>query len=343
MASDVKAGTTTFEDVAGAEASLDPDMLREMYETMLLARAVDERMWLLNRAGQAPFAVSGQGHEGAQAGMAFALDVNKDWLVPYYRDLTMCLRFGLTARDHMLSMLARADDPSSGGRQMPGHFSSRERRILSGSSPIATQIPHATGIAFAAKVRGEDTVVVTSFGDGATSQGDFHEGVNFATIYDLAVVFLCQNNEYAISVPLSKQMGVERVSDRAKGYGMPGITVNGLDAIEVYLAAREAVDRARRGEGPTLIEAMVRRFQPHSSDDDDRTYRPADELEHMRSSGPLRVTGKRLRDMGVIDDAWEEAAAERVKAAVNDATEFAEQAALPDPATLGRHVFYEAE
>src|SRR5690606_36204162 len=146
----VKSGTTTLEDVSGAEASLDPDMLREMYEMMLLARAVDERMWLLNRAGQAPFAVSGQGHEGAQAGMAFALDPTKDWLVPYYRDITMSMRFGLTARDLMLAMLARAEDPASGGRQMPGHFGSRERRILSGSSPIATQIPHATGIAFAA-------------------------------------------------------------------------------------------------------------------------------------------------------------------------------------------------
>lgn len=336
-------GVSPATEFAGQEQDLDADLLREMFETMLLARAVDERMWLLNRGGQAPFAVSGQGHEAAQAGMVYALDRQKDWIVPYYRDLTMALGFGMTAEEQLLALFARASDPASGGRQMPNHFGSRERRILSGSSPIATQIPHATGIAFAAKARGEDTVTLVSFGDGATSQGDFHEALNFATIYDLGVIFLCQNNEYAISVPLKLQMGVERVADRAAGYGIPGVRVNGLDAVEVYQAAVEAVDRARRGEGPTLIEAMVRRFHPHSSDDDDRTYRPAEELEHLRDQGPIRVTGDRLRELGVIDDEWEEEAKERVKRVVNEATEAAESAPLPDPSTLTKHVFAEPE
>ena len=151
------------------DVGLTHEQLREMYELMLLARALDERMWLLNRAGQAPFAVSGQGHEAAQAGTGFALDPSKDWLAPYYRDLTMALRFGVTPRDVMLHMLSRAADPNSGGRQMPGHYSSRKRRIFTGSSPIATQLPQAAGIAFAAKMRGEDSVVVTGFGDGATN------------------------------------------------------------------------------------------------------------------------------------------------------------------------------
>lgn len=333
-------GVTAVEDAA---AALDHGLLRSMYETMLLARAVDERMWLLNRGGKAPFAVSGQGHEAAQAGMVYALDREKDWIVPYYRDLATALGFGMTAEEALLALFARAADPASGGRQMPNHFGSRKLRILSGSSPIATQIPHATGIAFAAKARGEDTVTLTCFGDGATSHGDFHEAVNFATVYDLAVVFFCQNNEYAISVPTRLQMGVENVADRAAGYGIPGIRVNGLDAVEVFLAAQEAVDRARRGEGPTLIEAMVRRFHPHSSDDDDRTYRPAEELEHLRDDGPIRTTGLRLQELGVIDDEWEEQAKERIKQQVNEATEAAEESPLPDPETVGRYVYYEGE
>jgi 2-oxoisovalerate dehydrogenase E1 component alpha subunit len=312
-----------------------------MFETMLLARAVDERMWQMNRAGQAPFAVSGQGHEAAQAGMAAALDTTRDWLVPYYRDVTLSIAFGLTPTDILMSQLSRAGDPTSGGRQMPNHFSARDRRILSGSSVIATQLPHATGIAFAAKARGEDTVTLTCFGEGATSEGDFHEAMNFASIYDLAVIFFCQNNEYAISVPTRLQMGVERVADRAAGYGFPGVRVNGLDAIEVYLEARKAVERARRGEGPTLIEAMVRRFNPHSSDDDDRTYRPAEELENLRKDGPIRTTGVRLRSLGIIDDDWEQAAKERIRALVNEATAAAEAAPLPAPETFAKHVYFE--
>lgn len=323
------------------DIDLSHEQLREMFELMLLARALDERMWLLNRAGQAPFAVSGQGHEAAQAGAGFALDPSKDWAAPYYRDLTMSLRFGITPRDIMLHMLARDADPNSGGRQMPGHFSSRKHRVLSASSPIATQLPHAAGIAYAAKMRGEDTVTITGFGDGATSEGDFHEALNFASIYKLGVIFLCQNNGYAISVPQSKQMAVERVADYALGYNMPGVRVNGLDAVEVYQAAREAVDRARRGEGPTLIEAMVIRKTPHSSDDDDRTYRPPEELEELRASGPLRVTRSRLQDMGAISDSWEEMAHERIKNIINEATEYAEQSPLPDGSTFADRVYAE--
>lgn len=334
-------GVTTFEAPSNAEEGLDPDLMRQMLETMLIARAVDERMWILNRSGQAPFAISGQGQEAAQAGLAYALDRDKDWLVPYYRDAALVLGFGMTAKDLMLGMLARADDPASGGRQMPNHFGHKDLRILSGSSPIATQIPHATGIAYASQLRGEDVVTAVSFGEGATSEGDFQEALNFAVIHQLPVVFFCQNNGYAISVPNKLQMGVEHVADRAKGNNLPGVRVNGLDAVETYLACVEAVDRARRGDGPTLIEAVVRRFNPHSSDDDDRTYRSKDELDHLRDDGPIRATTQRLREMGVVDDEWEADAKERVKALVNQAHEEAEQADLPDPSTLAKHVYAE--
>lgn len=323
------------------DVDLTHEQLRDMYELMMLARALDERCWLLNRAGQAPFAVSGQGHEGAQAGAGFALDPSKDWLAPYYRDLTLAIRFGTTPRDVMLHMLARAEDPNSGGRQMPGHYSSRKRHILTASSPIATQIVHATGIAYAAKLRGEDSVTITGFGDGATSEGDFHEAMNFASIYNLGVIFLCQNNGYAISVPQAKQMAVDNVADYAAGYNVPGVTVDGLDAVAVYAVAKEAVDRARRGEGPTLIEALVKRKTPHSSDDDDRTYRSLEELEDLRATGPLRTTRARLFDMGAITEEWENEAKERVKQQVNEATDYAEQAPLPDASTFADHVYAE--
>jgi len=326
----------------GDEADLDPQIMRTMYTNMLLARAVDERMWQMNRMGQAPFAVSGQGHEAAQGGMAAALDTSRDWLVPYYRDVTLSLAFGLTPQDILMAQLSRADDPTSGGRQMPNHFSSRELRILSGSSVIATQIPHATGIAFASKARGEDAVTVTCFGEGATSEGDFHEAMNFATIYDLPIIFFCQNNEYAISVPTRLQMGVERVADRALGYNMPGVRVDGMDAVEVYLTARDAVARARAGDGPTLIEATVRRYHPHSSDDDDSTYRPETELTTLRDNGPIRTTGARLKQLGIIDDEWEETTLADIGKRVNEATDAAEAASLPSGETYSRHVYAES-
>lgn len=337
MASNGSGGAATVSrDVVG---DLSHDDLRRMYETMVLARQLDERMWLLNRAGRAPFVISVQGHEAAQVGMGYALDPSKDWLFPYYRDLALVLHFGHTARDAMLSLLGRADEPNSGGRQMPGHYGSRKHHFYTGSSPVGTQIAQAPGFALAAKIRGEDTVVVTSIGEGGTSQGDFHEGLNWASVHKLGVIFFVQNNHYAISVPMDKEMAVKTVAERAAAYGMPGVRVDGADAVEVYLAAREAVARARRGEGPTLFEAVVNRMMPHSSDDDDRFYRSREEVQAYKERDPVAVTGRRLRELGALDDEQEAEILARVKAAVNDATDFAEQAALPDPSEAFKHVY----
>lgn len=325
-----------------AAVDLSHDELRRMFETMLLARSLDERMWLLNRAGRAPFVISCQGHEAAQVGVGFALDPSKDWLVPYYRDLALVLHFGYTARDAMLGLLSRAEEPSSGGRQMPGHYGSRSRHIVTASSPVGTQIAQAPGIALAAKIRGEDTVVVTSIGEGGTAQGDFHEGLNWASIYKLGVIFLVQNNHYAISVPMEKEMAVKTVGERAAAYGMAGVTVDGSDAVEVYLRAKEAVERGRRGEGPTLFEAVVDRLTPHSSDDDDRFYRSREEVQSYRERDPIVVTANRLREMGALNDEQEAEIRERVKAQVNDATDYAENAPSPDPSEAFKHVYAES-
>jgi 2-oxoisovalerate dehydrogenase E1 component alpha subunit len=339
MASNGSGGTATISrDVA---VDLSHEDMRRMFETMLLARSLDERMWLMNRAGRAPFVISVQGHEAAQVGMGFALDPAKDWLFPYYRDLALVLHFGHTARDAMLSLLARAEEPNSGARQMPGHYGSRKHHIFTTSSPVGTQIAQAPGFALAARIRGEDTVVVTSIGEGGTAEGDFHEGLNWASIHKLGVIFFVQNNHYAISVPMNKQMAVTSVADRAAAYAMASVRVDASDAIDVYVAAKEAVARARRGEGPTLFEAVVNRMTPHSSDDDDRFYRSREEVQSYREKDPILVTANRLRELGAMNDEQEAEIRARVKAQVNDATEYAENAAPPDPSEAFKHVYAE--
>src|SRR6478672_1133786 len=198
-----------------SKLDLSDELVLEMYEMMLLARRIDERMWLLNRAGKIPFVVSCQGQEAAQVGAAYALDLDHDYVLPYYRDLGVVLAFGMTTKEIMLSAFAKAEDPNSGGRQMPGHFGQKKNRIVTGSSPVTTQVPHAVGIALAARMAGEDVVSFVTFGEGSSNQGDFHEGANFASVHQLPVIFMCENNKYAISVPISKQVACENISDRA--------------------------------------------------------------------------------------------------------------------------------
>lgn len=340
---DIGAGTITaaVAPPSAGDAGLTRETLREMYTFVSLARALDERIWQLNRSGKAPFVVSGQGHEAAQVGAAFALDRAKDIVYPYYRDLALCLVFGLTARDVLMGVLARADDAVSGARQMPAHYGSAKLRIISGSSVVGTQIPQATGTAYAAKLRGTGQVTLVAFGEGATSEGDFHEACNFAGIHKLPVIFFCENNRYAISVPQDKQVAIDNVADRAAGYGFPGGVVDGTDLLSVYAVVKDAADRARRGEGATLVEAKLYRFNPHSSDDDDRFYRSADEVKAWRSHDPLVRFETRLRELGVLDDASAAEISARVKQEVNAATEAAEQAPLPDPATFDRYVYAE--
>lgn len=311
----------------------------EMYRYMLLARKVDERMWVLNRAGKIPFVISCQGHEGVQVGAAFALDRQKDWLCPYYRDHGMVLVLGQTAQDEMLSAFAKKEDPNSGGRQMPGHFGDKRYRILSGSSPVTTQVLHAAGIAYAGKLEKKDFVVLTSCGDGSSNQGDWHEACNFAGLLKLPVIFLVENNQYAISVPLHKQLAGGDISLRAQGYGFPGVKVDGNNPLEVYKVVKEAVDRARRGEGPTLIEAIVNRLVPHSSDDDDRSYRSKDELDEMKKNDPLDLYRKYLVDHKLLTEEQEQQMLEKIKKEINEATEYAEKAPYPSPEETYTHVF----
>lgn len=323
------------------QLGLTDEQVLEMYRYMLLARKVDERMWLLNRAGKIPFVISCQGQEAIQVGAAFALDRKRDWLCPYYRDLGMMLVFGQSARDQMLSAFAKADDPNSGGRQMPGHFGDSRFRIVSGSSPVTTQLLHAVGVALASKMENEDLVTLTTFGEGSSNQGDFHEGLNFAGVHNLPVIFMCENNQYAISVPVEKQLAGGSVAARAHGYGFPGVQVDGNDPLKVYEAVKEATERARRGDGPTLIEAVSYRLVPHSSDDDDRSYRTAEEVEEARKKDSLVLFKKYLQETGLLSDKQDEELNKEIAKEVDEATEYAEQAAYPDPSETYTHVYGE--
>lgn len=320
---------------------LDADRLLAMYRQMVLARAVDRRMWVLNRQGKAPFVISGQGHEAIQVAAANAMRSGQDWLVPYYRDLPFCLALGMTPREFLLSVYARAEDPNSGGRQMPSHFGLARHRIVTTSSVVGTQIVHAAGLAYASKVQGLDEVAVTCIGEGGTSQGDWHEALNWAGVHRLPFICIVQDNDYAISVPHRLQMGVDSVAQRAEGYGIAGVTVDGGDLLASYEVMRTAVERARAGDGATLVSAKVARFTSHSSDDDQRRYRPQAELEALLRRDPIERFRGYLLDEGLIDEDADELIQQESTAEVDEAVVYAENAPSPRPEDALLHVFAE--
>lgn len=319
--------------------SLGAEQVRTMYYYMVLSRELDRRIWVLNRQGKSAFVISGQGQEGVQVAAAMALDPSVDWIAPYYRDMAMVMAFGMTAREVMLGQMGRAADPSSGGRQMPSHFGHAEKHILTGSSPVATQVVHAVGIAWAMKLKGDQAVVLTSLGEGSTNQGEFHEALNFAAVHRVPVIILVENNGYSISVPQDREMAIRDVAVRAQGYGIPGVVVQGSDPLEVYQVVAQARVRAAAGDGPTLVEAKTHRFTAHSSDDDDRSYRTREQLaEELRDDAIIRFR-EWLEKAKLWDKEREDALTVRVRHEVDDATDFAEAAELPSAATIYDHVY----
>ena len=314
-----------------------------MYRAMLLARMVDERGVILNRQGRLHFIVSTQGHEAAQVGVAFAMRPGQDYLLSYYRSAPMVLALGMPPRDVFLNLFGRSADPSGGGTNVPGQFGSPDLRIVSTSNVIATHILHAVGVAMAVKYRREPAVAVTSFGDGTTSAGALHEALNWAGVHRLPVVFVCENNGYAVSVPQHLQMPIRDVADRAAGYGMPGVVVDGTDVLAVFEAARAAIERARAGDGPTLLELKVERLLAHSSSDDDTRYRPTEELERARQQrDPVKIFRQRLLADGLLDEQQDERLRAEISAEVEAAADEAEQSPPAPPEEALRHVYAEA-
>jgi 2-oxoisovalerate dehydrogenase E1 component alpha subunit len=259
----------------------------QLHRWMCMAKALDDRMHILVKQGRAPFVGSSRGHEGIQVASTAAIGAD-DWLVPHYRGLANALVRGLTMREWMLAVFAKAGDPLSAGRNIPGGcYSYHKLKIAPVSQVVASWIPKAAGIAYAAKLQKQDAVVLCTFGDGATSQGEFHEGVNFAAVHRLPVVFVCENNSYAISVPIRLQTANPNIADRAAGYGIPGVTVDGTDVPACYAAAKDAVSRARSGDGPTLIDAKIWRINSHTSEDNQTKYRSKEEMEEAARHDPI--------------------------------------------------------
>jgi pyruvate dehydrogenase E1 component alpha subunit len=296
-----------------------------LYRWMLLNRALDERMVTLQRQGRIGFYIGSIGEEATVFGAAAAM-AEQDWLFPCYREHGAALLRGMPLATFMCDLLGNAGDLMK-GRQMPCHEAWRPGRYTSISSPIATQIPHAVGAAWAARLKGDDMVALTWFGEGATSAADFHTGLNFASVRKVPVVFVCRNNGWAISVPRERQTGSETIAQKAIAYGMRGERVDGNDLLAVHAAVSAARARAAAGEGPTLVECVTYRLEGHSTSDDPRAYRPAELVAPWKEKEPILRTRRYLEARGALDAAADARLAEEVRAEIQRA--LAEAEALP--------------
>ncbi len=282
---------------------LGDDAVRSLYRWMVLGRALDERMVTLQRQGRIGFYIGASGEEATVVGAVAAAE-ERDWIFPCYREHVGALMRGMPLRSFLYGLLGNADDPMK-GRQMPCHEAWSPGRFASISSPIATQIPHAVGAAWAARLKGDDMVSLVFFGDGATSAADFHTGLNFAAVRRVPVVFVCRNNGWAISLPLELQTASETIAQKAWAYGMRAERVDGNDLLAVHAATRRARSCAAAGEGPTLLECVTYRMEGHSTSDDPRAYRPDSLLEPWRRRDPVQRIRKYLLRRGALDEAAE--------------------------------------
>jgi pyruvate dehydrogenase E1 component alpha subunit len=326
-----------------ADPARDPRLAQSlvvrMYECMLRARIIDERMLMLQRQGRVGFHVGYRGEEAAIVASAAALR-DTDWIFPCYREQAALFWRGFPLEKYLDNMFGNEADTVK-GRQMPDHVVSKAHRYASVSSPIGTQISQAVGLAWAAKIRREDVVAASYFGDGATSSPDFHTGLNFAGVQRAPVVFLCRNNRWAISTPPEKQTASESIAGKAVAYGIKGVRCDGNDALAVYSTVREAVERASRGEGPTLVELMTYRLGSHSSSDDAKVYRPDDELEHHTKLDPLARLRQHLERLSAWSERDEAHLTSQVDAELKQAIERSEQKGPPALDTVFDDVYRE--
>ena len=337
--------TTQAADANGARAKsrlpkgLKNADLVDYYTRLIQVRSIDERIWALNRQGKVPIAASAQGHEAAQLGSLLAAEKDGDcFLFPYYRDLALKVAAGLTPVQTMMSFMGKAGDPYSNGRQFPLQGADLPNKIIQISNVVAAGLTQAVGYALGCRMAGEKTVVLVYFGDGATSQGETHEAMNFASIHKLPVIFICENNRYAISTPKTSQMAIEEFSDRASSYGFPGITVDGMDLVSCYEATREAITHAR-SQGPVLLEMLVERFMSHTTDDDDRRYRPEGEVERARERDPVVTLARTLIDEKILTQKQVDAIAAAALKATDEATDIADASSPPDESGLHDMVY----
>ncbi|MFQ6617038.1 MAG: thiamine pyrophosphate-dependent enzyme, partial [Fidelibacterota bacterium] len=316
--------------------------LLQVYRLMVLSRRLDERMLILLRQGKGFFHIGGSGHEAAQLAAAWAMKSGEDWAYPYYRDSAFCLAFGMTDREQLLCFLSRDEDPNSGGRQMPQHYGHLEHRIVSQSSPTGTQFLQAVGCAMAAKKEGKREVVYVSAGEGTTSQGDFHEALNWSSRDKMPVIFHVQDNRYAISVPIWQQTAGGSVYQISAGYqNLARFQVDGTDFFESHLAFQKAVDRARKGKGPSVIVSDVVRLLPHSSSDDQRKYRSEEEIEADKKRDPIIVFSETCLEGEAVSREDLEKIDREVARQVEESAEWAESRPHPSPDSALKYVYTE--
>jgi 2-oxoisovalerate dehydrogenase E1 component len=315
-----------------------PEIYLDLLRKMLTVYYLEERCNVFVRAGKISFHASCRGHEKLQIAMAMFLRSGKDWVFPYYREKALMVGLGLPLEDIFLHMLSRAGDPSGGGRNMSEHFSSSELRIVSPTACTGTQYLAAVGMAKAIKKDGRDEIVYVSSGEGATSEGEFFEALNYAGREKLPVLFVVQNNGYAISVPQAQQTG-GHIHHIAEGFPVKGLEVDGTRFTEMYRTVRPLIEGMRQGAGPLLIEGHAIRLDSHSSSDDQTKYRSEEELEAMRHEDPITYTAGRILTWGLIDEAGIRKMHEEVKAQVDAAADAADAAAGPDPSTAMLHIY----
>lgn len=314
--------------MVGDPPALADDDLRRLLRHMVRMRVLDQRMLSLQRQGRVGFYGTATGQEAAVTGSGFALR-ETDWVFPALREMGVSLWRGTTVKEIVCQLMGNSGDVLI-GRQMPCHFSDRKVNTVAWSSVIGTQLVHAMGAAWGAKLKGDDTVCMGYLGDGASSSVDFHAAANFAGVLRAPVVFFCQNNQWAISVPFARQTASDGVAVKAAAYGFPGVRVDGNDVLAVVAATRRAVERARAGEGPTLVEAVTFRMGGHSSSDDPTRYREAERVAEWERRDPIVRFRAHLRERGLVGDGDEEAWTVEMNDEVGAAVREAE--ALPPPA-----------
>ncbi|MGB1375587.1 MAG: alpha-ketoacid dehydrogenase subunit alpha/beta [Rhodothermales bacterium] len=325
-------------------ADFDAEELLGVYRNMLTSRRLDEKMLTLLKQGKGFFHIGCAGHEATQAAIGSLSRAGEDWFSMYYRDMMMYLMLGGTAEEIMLHHMAKANDPNSGGRQMSEHFGSTERNILTISSSVGAQFLPAVGTAMALQRDGKDAYVYCSCGDGATSQGDFHEALNWAARAVAPVLFVVQDNGYAISVPVKDQTAGGSAYKLARGYeGLARIKVDGTDFFQTYSAAKAAIEHIRSGKGPVCLVADLVRLLPHSSSDNHAKYRTPEELEAEKREDPILQMEKRLLDAGLLKETDIERIRKEVQVSVDQAAKWADEQADPDSESATKHVLYEGE
>jgi len=311
-----------------------------VYRKMVTARRLDEKMLIMLKQGKSFFHIGCSGHEAAQLAASSVMRPKEDWSYPYYRDAAFCLGLGMTSREQLLCFLARKNDPNSGGRQMPQHYGHKDLRIVSQSSPTGTQFLQAVGSGLTRKWEKSKELVYVSCGEGTTSQGDFHEALNWASREKAPVIFHVQDNEYAISVHISEQTSGGSVFSMVSGYqNLARFDVDGTDFFETHLAFKKAEERARKGKGPTVIVSHVVRLLPHSSSDDQRKYRSEKELTEDKEKDPILIFQNTCKDAKIIGQKEFDKINDEVNKQVDKDAEWAEAQDHPDASTAMDHIY----